>query len=434
MKKPFSLSPLTLVMLLALLLQLAFGGYQLSEQRYYLEDSKEYVQAAENLRAHGTLYCGEWEKRPHRTDFYSKRPPLYPLLLAGIGWPGSMVLLQNLLSLFNLWLMMRLLLSLGFPRKRLLWALPFLLLYPAQFIYSNLIMTEVLLQSLLLGMAWSLSHFVSQVRGKYLGIYVALLSLGILLKPVMYVFAFVHPLLMGYFYLRKYRHKALLPVAFLPLVVVLAYSGWNHSRTGAFHFSSIQSINLLQYNTYYTLLRAEGEAVADSVVDGIAARADRISSYPERQAYIRSASVEQLSQHPGAYLGLHLKGMAHFFIDPGRFDLYSFLGLEKREGKGKGLLYHYSQEGYRGVFNYLKTQPLGLLAWLLLIALAHAVKLLGGLRFAFRRSIPLDQRLLLGMWVLYLAGLTGPLGASRFAVPVFPLLLIMALLGAEGKR
>ncbi|MEL6843418.1 MAG: hypothetical protein AAFP02_09395, partial [Bacteroidota bacterium] len=42
-----------------LLLHLLFFGYQMFHQRYYLLDSKEYVQAADNLREHQTLFSGD---------------------------------------------------------------------------------------------------------------------------------------------------------------------------------------------------------------------------------------------------------------------------------------------------------------------------------------------------------------------------------------
>ena len=54
--------------------------YQIGQQAWYLADSVEYWQVGENLWDHGVMYCGEW-KEPIREDFFTKRPPVYPLIL-----------------------------------------------------------------------------------------------------------------------------------------------------------------------------------------------------------------------------------------------------------------------------------------------------------------------------------------------------------------
>ncbi len=419
--------------LLAIALHALFFGYQLSQSNYYLADSTEYLLAAENLLEHGSLYCGEWP--PERIDYFTKRPPLYPLILTifvvPFGSPILLILLQNLLGLFNLFLLLKLLKGFSFPEEKLTFLLPFLLLYPAQMIYANFVMTEIGLQSLILGMLWFLWKYAEKPAGKYLLIYSGLLSLAILMKPVMYLFAAVNVLLMAWFFLRKKRSAGMIPAALLPWVIVVLVGAWNQQRTGVFHYSSIQQINLLQYNAYYSLVNSEGLEAAEQQVNAITDSADNMAFYPERHAFIQASSIAILKKHLPAYFKLHIKGMFNFFIDPGRFDLYSFWGMEKREGKGEGLLYHYSQSGYQGIFTYLGQQPLLLLLWLLLIAAANGIKFLAAIRFAFLKSISLEKRLLLLLFVGYLAGITGPLGASRFAVPLFPLMLLMLALTCQ---
>jgi hypothetical protein len=298
-------------------------------------------------------------------------------------------------------------------------------------IYANFVMTEILFQSLFLGMVWFLWKFVEKPSRKSMLVYGSLLSVAILLKPVMYVFAGVNLFILGWLIFRKKRHFSMLYAAILPILIVMTVGLWNQQRTGVLHYSSIQQINLLQYNAYYTLVNSDGTEVAEATINQITDVADTMSHYPDRYAFIQSSAIDILKSHLPAYMKLHLKGMANFFIDPGRFDLYSFFGLEEREGKGQGLLFHYSESGYRGIFSYLGKQPVLLLFWLVLIALGNLIKLLATVRFAFLKCISLEKRLLLLVFVGYLAGVTGPLGASRFAVPLFPLMVIMVVLSLQ---
>jgi hypothetical protein len=417
---------------LAIALHFFFFIYQLNQENYYLADSDEYLLVAENVWEHGSFYCGEWP--PDRTDYYTKRPPLYPslllLLVVPFGSPILLIVLQNLLSLFNLFVLSRLLGQSWLNPDRVKtaqWNLLslLLLLYPAQMIYANFVMTEIIMQSLILGMVWFLWQFVEKPTGKSILKYAGLLCLAILLKPVMYVFAAANVFMLAWLIWRKKRHTSMIFAALLPLMIVLGISTWNQQRTGVFHYSSIQQINLLQYNAYYSLVNSEGLDIAEQRVNQITDIADTMSHYPDRYAFIQSSTMDIMAAHFPAYLKLHTKGMFNFFIDPGRFDLYSFLGIEEREGKGKGLLYHYSESGYKGIFTYLSLQPIALLIWLLLIAALNGLKLLAAIRFGFLRNLSLEKRLLLLMFVGYLAGVTGPLGASRFAVPLFPLMLLM---------
>ena len=63
------------------LLHLVFFFIQQHQQGYYLPDSYEYAKEAYNLIDHGVLYCGELDDSIN-FDFFTKRAPLYPALLA----------------------------------------------------------------------------------------------------------------------------------------------------------------------------------------------------------------------------------------------------------------------------------------------------------------------------------------------------------------
>lgn len=409
-----------------LLLHLLFFGYQMFHQRYYLLDSKEYVQAADNLREHQTLFSGDLEAKPLRMDHYSKRPFVYPALLATaqalFGHEKWLILLQVLLSLFNIYWVFAFS-KLFAWRKTPYWLFAILiLLYPAQLIYANLLMTEILFQTEIMLMVYGLILAHRQRSLPLLSLIGLLLILSMITKPIMYLFCV--PLLLLYgIWAWQWRKAGLLLVAIIPILFVWGYQEWNESRTGYFHFSSIQNLSLLQYTTYNLLQYTYGSELALHKADSILYASLDIADYGESQRYLQSACFEVVGQHPGQYLVFHIKGMLNFFLDPGRFDLYHFFGWETVGGEG--LQIAFSRGGYQGVLEYLGQQPLGRLGFLLFIALANACKGLALLVFPFVKRLSWWDKILVLLLIFYVAGLTGVSGASRFAVPLFPLMLVV---------
>lgn len=419
-----------------LLLHLIFFGYQSLQERYYLLDSEEYVQAAENLRESGTLFSGELEAEPLRIDHYSKRPPLYPALLAIcqelLGHEKFIIVLQLFLSIFNLRLVWKIGRLLGWKREPYLLFAVFLLLYPAQVIYANLVMTEIIFQTeiCLLVYGSMLAHRSKELK-MFAGL-ATLLIVAMITKPIMYLFG-IPMLVVWSIWAWNWKKPLILILGLLPLLFVWGYQEWNEARTGYFHFSSIQNLSLLQYTTYNLLQNTYGPEIALHKADSILFASLDIADYGESQRYLQGACFEVINRHKGKYLFFHLKGMFNFFIDPGRFDLYHFFGWETVGGEG--LQIAFSRGGYQGVLSYLAGQPLGRLVFLLSIALANAIKLLCLLIFPFLKKIPLWDRILIVGMILYIAGLTGVSGASRFAVPLFPLMLVASLsVFLFGKR
>ena len=155
--------------------------------------------------------------------------------------------------------------------------------------------------------------------------------------------------------------------------------------------------------------------------------------FATRQELIHSRATAVLKAHPVVYARQHAQGMAAMFLDPGRFDISQFLGLAPLPGGG--LL---TQVRAGGVLRALVRLPLGLLSVLGLVLLANVARLALAARgfLALGNGAPWLRR---GRWVavgllFYVAFLTGPLGAARFLVPVWPLLLALALVGLNGAR
>ncbi len=132
MKKPYFLISIILI-------QLFFFLVQVKNHSLYLNDSKEYLTEAYNISHHGTFYCGlaGQEKDP---ALFTKRPPLYPLLIALAHLLSSndmiIILLQNILSVFSILLMKKTAAEWGYLKNKDAWVLAVLIFSPAQFIYS----------------------------------------------------------------------------------------------------------------------------------------------------------------------------------------------------------------------------------------------------------------------------------------------------------
>lgn len=423
---------------------LAFG-YALRTGYYRFPDSDRYLQAAQNIGQHGQLYARPLPPYPptgQDVQEFTIRPPGYPLLVLALGAPLGILLLQNLLSLGALavvlsgWAAAR-----AQPPGPRQWAgaLALALSFPAQLIYANALMSEIPLQAVLLGGVGLAASFGRTGRARYLAGAAGALVAAWLLKPVMAPFTLVFlGITVWLAWCRRRPVLALLGA--LPLLLALAYMGWNEQRTGYFHFSSIAEINLLHYNAAGVLRQAEGPAAEAAWVARTLRVANAQPSFAARQHTMRAAAAAVLWRYPLRYAGQHGLGMAAFLLDPGRFDASVFLA----QAQAAGLLSYLRSEGVAGVGKALLRQPTGLLLLLLLTTLANGLRLglaVRGLLQPTRQS-PLAADWLglaapAGRWVaagllLYLALLTGPLGAARFLVPGWPLLLALALRGLRG--
>lgn len=422
-----------IVLVVAHLLALAWA---LQSGHWNFPDSGRYQQAASNWVQHGQLYARDWPTpvpQGQAVQEFTIRPPGYPVVLVALGGtvgPWLVLLVQNGFSLLALGMV----LSWWGRRvnplpKQWLAAVALALTFPAQLIYANAVMSELMLQILLLGLVAALLAFHRTDKRQYWLGAAAAIALALLLKPVCGLLAggfAIAGLVVGW---RK-RQVVVVVVGLLPLLVAGSYMTWNQQRTGYFHFSSITEINLLHYNAAGVVRQVDGAAAEDVWVAKVLRAANAQQSFAGRQQLIQTEAEAVLRAHPWVYARQHLLGMITFFLDPGRFDISEFLGLAPLVGGG--LL---AQVRAGGLWRAIGHLPLGLLASLLVILLANITRLLLAVR-GFRQLGQGTGPERAGRWLAvgllaYLALLTGPLGAARFLMPAWPLLLALAL---EGLR
>lgn len=392
-----------------------------------IQDSKEYLYAADNLINKGTLYA--WNlNHGFSTDWLTRRPFLYPSILVvfkflSFGNSQAFFVIayfaQNLMSLFNLWLCVRICEKNGirpsWPRLFL-----FLIFCVSQFIYANMIMSEIWLQGTLLGIL----YFTLNDKSRYANLWCSLLLIAAMaLKPVMMLFAFVFPLMVAF---RKRKSLRLNHLLFLlPLVYYFSVCEINKERTGYFHYSSISTFNLLHYNTYVMLMSEYGAPKADSIIDGIRARAEHQGSYAGSQVYIGGECKKLIGEYWVRYSYLHLRGIGFALFDPGRFDLTQFFRLPH----GFNLVYRLNQGSLLQTVVNTFFNPLGIA--LMALILFNTFRNFKAVVFVFNKQWPLEFRILVILIPAYVLTMTGPIGSSRFFMPLVPFAIITYLLSSN---
>ncbi|WP_460502804.1 hypothetical protein [Hymenobacter agri] len=313
--------------------------------------------------------------------------------------------------------------------KHWLVAVALALTFPAQLIYANAVMSEIMLQSVLLGLVGFVLAFCrTGCLRDWLGAAAAVVA-ALLLKPVCSLLALA--LGMGGLVLAWQRKRwMLLVIGWLPLSVAGLYMNWNWQRTGYFHFSSITEINMLHYNAAGVVRQVAGTAAEEAWVAAVLRRANAQRSFASRQQVIQREAGAVLRKYPLVYARQHVLGMGAFFLDPGRFDVSEFLGAAPLAGGG--LL---AQARAGKLWQAIGQLPWGMLSLLVVVVLANMARLLLAAQ-GFRKLGSGTRTERVGRWLAvgllaYLALLTGPLGAARFLMPAWPLLLGLAL---EGVR
>ncbi|SFQ56197.1 hypothetical protein [Hymenobacter arizonensis] len=410
-------------------------AWSLSHESWSFPDTDRYFQAAENLRLHGELYARPWfgnVSNGQSVQEYTIRPLGYPLVVLALGngtaRPFLLLAIQNVLSLLSIailfkWWAARAQASNGN------WLLPIIgvLSFPTQLIYANAVMSEVVLQTVVLTMVAAGLAFIETRKGVYFIAVAIAVVVAMLLKPVFYPSAIIFGGA-GAVLAWQRRKPQLALIGLVPVVVMGLYMEWNNERTGYFHFSSIADINLLHYNAAGVVRQVDGPAAEEKWVAAVLSEANAKPDFASRQHFIQSRAKAVIWEHPVVYAGQHLQGMVALFLDPGRFDISQFLGLEAPvEG---GFL---TQARAGGIFRAMQRLPVSMMALLGLILVANSIRLVLAVR-GFIRLGNFGPTLRRGRWlalaiILYVACLTGPLGAARFLVPIWPLLLGLSLVG-----
>ena len=383
-----------------------------------ISDCTEYQSAAKNLIKNNSLYAAEISKT---LDYrlFSKRTAGFPIYLIFQNiTPWVVGLASAFLLLLNYFFGLNLLNYLTKKRETCNVYSWLYLLHVPLLLHTSFMMADLLLTTVVC-LAVFVYYQVPVLRSKKIRILSALWCLGLLIKPVLLPSIVASPLL--FFYL-KYKHNRFFSVTLLPVVVVLLFSYFNKTQTGIFEYSSISTINLGQYNSKLLVSEKFGYDSAQSY-----AQRKEFKTPRNRKAYInyseelKSLSIETISSNLLSYTKIHVLGSVKMLLDPGRFELYTFLGI-------KPVAFSLTEMIYAKDWKKLKAfmfADFGVLFVFIGLFFINIFKLFSFI-FSFHK---IKKNGFVAFVFLYFIVIVGPLGAARFLLPVSVFYLVFCSVG-----
>jgi len=424
---------------IVVLVHVVFFLLALHYTRIYMGDSFEYIYEALNIKKYFFFYSGN-PSLPIVPEYMTQRQPGYPLFLLAVylftinNW--VVIVLQNVLSVFNIYYARKIFLKIGYQKKYDWLLLLFVAAYPAQFINANTIAPDILLQTFTL---LYFGNFILLLQNKQLK-YATWMSLaliaGMLVKPVLYPFTLIHVLIIIIAVVRqKMKLQRPILIAILPLCAVLSYSYWNYLRTDKFHFTSNQAFNATFY--YYSYFgRKYGADSANRFLANERREYASIQEYKDRYDYANERGKVLLMQNFFPYMVYHLKNTARIFIEPGKAEMDLFTGkltYGKLYSKGQtGFFATWREKGWGGMSEYLHNNPS--LLFVLVVFVFNCVRVIYFVCFLLSRKTHWLLRLFIFVFVGYFALAAGPIANTRYFLPVSLIVIGSAVLGFMRGR
>jgi hypothetical protein len=403
-------------------------------QKIYNGDSFEYIYEAVNIKSHFFFYSGN-PGLPIQPEYMTQRQPGYPLFLLlfyAVG-AGNWVILffQNLLSIFNIYWFRKAILSAGYNTKYDWLLLLLIIAYPIQFIYTNTIAPDLLLQTFVVLYFYQFILLCKNKQLKNAILMSLLLIAGFMVKPVLYPFVLLHVIILMVVAIKqKMSSQRVLAAAMIPVIAILFYNYWNYTRTGKFHFTSNTAFNAVFY--YYDYFRdTQSPDTAEAFLKTERANIAEIQDYPQRYDYANGEGTRLLKENFTGYMLYHLKHTARIFIEPGKAEIDMFTGeltLNKLYHSQNGGFYNLiKQKGMSGVGEYIKQN--NSLPFVIIIFLFNLVRLVGLLIFFFAKRIDGMLRAFVFVLLAYFALAAGPIANTHYFMPVSLIAIGAAVMG-----
>lgn len=422
---------------LLILVHAVFFAMALYFKRIYNGDSYEYIYMALNIKEKFWFYAGN-PALPVEEEYMTLRTPGYPLFLLLVyifsvnNW--VVLVLQNLISMFNIYYLRNTIRRMGYTRRYDFLLIALVALFPSQFINANIIAPDVLLQTCVLVY---FRHFALMVRYKkwtHAWWMSWGLIAGLLVKPVLYPFVLCHLVIMLLMtrYIRGKRHLAVIN-SVLPLACIWLYMLWNYQRTDKFHFTSNQSFNAIYYYYFYyneTNGREKADAFLKTERDKIAA----MPKFRDRFDYANERGIQLLKDNFIPYMAYHVRQGLRMFIDPGKGELDMFTGSltlgRLYDSKAQhGFWVSIKKDGWAGLEAYVERNPSFPIAMVILAF--NVIRLIGLILFAFSSKINKRIRLFTFLFLGYFAITTGAIAHTRYFIPISLITIGCSVMGYQ---
>jgi hypothetical protein len=394
-------------------MHLAFFGVALQQKNFTTKDSSEYIWQAQNLSANGSWYCGDLTQEINPALF-NKRPPVYGAFLsllqidASLGNVIVLLLLQIGISLLTTYMVIQFVkLFLGEEWNRI-WLLIPLVFFPSQFVYCNMVMSEILLQLFVLLAIYFIARLIKYSQMKDLWWSQWSVAIAMAIKPVMWLFPFVATVsFLIHFFNKKVKLFALITFI-IPFSAIIFFFNYSYKYSGVWEFSYIHREVMINYNSYAILKDAFNEEDATKTISDFQSSVANLP-YPEKCKQIDAFNREVLFNHPKSAIKQELIGMFNFFAGHPRWDVEKF---------------------YLGEVNVIKPYQFGsqlamlsYYTYLIACSIMGVIVLMAFVKFIFSRHISYSLRGCVASIVIYFAIVTGPSASTRFRLPVFPVLM-----------
>lgn len=402
--------------LVVLLLSIVgFAAIYSTTSNITFRDSSEYVFASENLKNKNCLYAGDLSK-PMDFRLFSKRPVVYPLVLAFN--PLTMRLVQFLLFVLLIFGVLSLLRRNSFSNKKLSTFLWFLIFTPLMLLHPGFIMADFVFSCCLFFFFYALIYTGLNSWDSILWWIVA-----VLIKPALFPTVIIWLFAIAF---QIVKSRKLHVKLFLPLLVVVAVFIRNYQTAGVKEYSSISTINLVHYNAKLAVAKVYGLDSANNFVNGaLFSIPETARAYQSYSKNLKDLGQQTIVNNKLGYIIVHTLGAIKMVLDPGRFELYAFVGLSDEESLTELIF----SGKWSALYNKLLSRPTTF-AFYLALFLVSLIKLVLVSALLFSKPFWKEPLIVLSLlFVAYCLGITGPVGAGRFFLPV---VMMYNLLAVEG--
>jgi hypothetical protein len=409
----FSLS----LLMVALVVTIAYHYYKPAPP---LNDTIEYQYAADNLLNNNILYGGN-SNQPVDYRLYSKRTLGYPIFLLFQQQNEHLILVSTVLLYVLIFFLGLHILNLFIRKKAAFLSYTLLfLLHIAFTVHTTFQMADLLMTAAVTSIV--LVYYSPNTTTYQKVFYISLLwGLGLFLKPVFLPSLLLIPVILIYLKGVTAKWHCWLLV---PLAVWTTGCTVNYSSFSVFEYSSISTINLGQYNAKLMVANVDGVDAASDFTHSEAFSVPRtLPQYINYKKDVRKEAISAIRSNPLAYAKVHLAGMIKMVIDPGRFEIYTFFGMNDHKVSLTELLYSGDWDRIGGVMSKNKVVLFAFLA-LLFVSMVKLVLV------CFSLSL-MKQTLFMLLLITYFVIITGPVGAARFMLPVSILYLVLAAIGTQ---
>jgi len=405
--------------LVFLLIVTGFFVFALLHPPVQPNDINEYIRAARLISNDAALFPQILEALEDELLF-SKTGPVYPLILVVAGsltdsfWP--IFILQLLLSFGSFLLMLNIFKP--EPNMQVL-LLALVLIFPAQILFSNLLLPDIMFQFVIMLSAALLMSYIHTGRIRILWFYQASVFFAILIHPIFYYFVLPNLILFIFLYFKS-KQRLVFISSLIPIVLLIIVAGINQQQTGYFHISTKRQAILTDEHLYYYIQEKAGKEQAEKTISEIYMNCDRIPDVSRRMACLKESTHTLISEDKISYLLFRSKETLLALIDPGNEFLKRFIERDiSITGKINAFAY---EKNPISSLDRLFSLPF---YWILIVSvllLLNVARIAGFLLYLFNRNFRIESRLFFLFMVITILILGPSPGTAQNVLPVFFLL------------